>query len=104
MHPSLFDEALEDGPRVTEFLAFGDASDNLVLYKNREPVFHDQVTYGQVAAVKFLSVSLVFVIMTSDGVLRLNRFRALSRRQGDSKNTFEVEKLASVQSFEELNN
>ena len=41
MHPSLFNEAMEDGPRVTEFLMFGDASGNLVLYKNRQPVFHD---------------------------------------------------------------
>ena len=103
MHPSLFDAAIENGPRVTEYLTFGDASGNLVLYKNREPVFHDQITYGQVAAVKFLSVSLVFAIMTSDGVLRLSRFRPMAIRQGDSNNTFEVEKLASMQSFEELN-
>ena len=41
MHPSQFDAALEDGPRVTEFLMFGDESGNLVLYKNRQPVFHD---------------------------------------------------------------
>ena len=41
VHPSLFDEALENGPRVTEFLTFGDENGNLVLYKNRRPAFHD---------------------------------------------------------------
>lgn len=42
MQPALFNDALDKaGPRVTEFLAFGDAGGNLVLCKNREAVFHD---------------------------------------------------------------
>ena len=55
------------------------------------------------AAVKFLNVSLVFAVISSDGVLKICRFRQLAQRQGDSNNTYEIEKLASVQSFEELN-
>ena len=42
MQPALFNDALDEaGPRVTEFLAFGDSGGNLVLLKNREAVFHD---------------------------------------------------------------
>ena len=78
MHPSLFQESSENGPRVAEFLMFGDAAGNLVLYKNREPVFYDQITYGQVVAVNFLNISLIFAIMTSDGLLKICRFRPLA--------------------------
>ena len=103
LHPSLFYEGKAKGPRAAEYLAFGDTAGNLILYKNREPVFFDQVTYGNVASVKFLNVSLMFALMTSDGVLKVNRFSPLPRKQGDSNNLFEVVKLASVQTFEELN-
>ena len=90
---------------MAEFLMFGDTAGNLVLYKNREPVYHDQITYGQVVAVNFINISLIFAIMTSDGLLKICRFRPLTQRQADSKNTYEVENLAQVQSsFEELNN
>lgn len=41
MQPALFNDSLDNGPRVTEFLVLGDAGGNMVLYKNREPVFHD---------------------------------------------------------------
>lgn len=41
LHPDQFDAVEENGPRVTEFLVFGDALGNLVLFKNREPVFQD---------------------------------------------------------------
>lgn len=88
---------------MTEFLMFGDASGNLILFKNRKPVFQDQITYGQVAAIKFLNVSLNFALISSDGVLRICRFCPLSRKVGESNNLFEVVKLANVQSFEELN-
>ena len=94
LHPSMFNAAAEDCPRVTEFLMFGDAAGNLVLYKNRLPVFHEQVTSGQIAAVKFLNVSLVFAIMTSDGMLKLCRFRDLAQRQADSNNKYDIEELA----------
>ena len=55
------------------------------------------------AAVKFLNVSLTFAVISSDGVLRICRFCPLSRKVGDSRNLYEVVKLANVQSFEELN-
>ena len=41
MHPALFNDQLDNGPRVTEFITIGDAHGNLVLFKNRKPVFHD---------------------------------------------------------------
>ena len=70
MHPAMFNDAQDNGPRVTEFLAFGDSSGNLVLYKNRKPVFYSQIlSHGQVVAIKFMNVSLSFAVMTSDGVL-----------------------------------
>ena len=55
-------------------------------------------------AVRFLNVSLEFAAMTSDGVLRLCRFSSLPRRQAPSNNTYELIKLTSLQTFEELNN
>ena len=103
LHPSIFQEGKANGPRAAEYLMFGDTAGNLVLYKNREPIFFDQVTYGNVASVKFLNASLMFAIMSSEGVLKVNRFSPLARKQGDSNNVFEIVKLASVQTFEELN-
>lgn len=94
----------DTGPRVAEFLTFGDSSGNLVLYKNREPVFHDQVTYAQVVALRFLDVSLTLAMMTSDGILKLCRLSPLSRRLPGSNNQYELISLSSMQTFEQLNN
>ena len=85
------------------YLVYGDSGGNLVLIKNREPVFYDQFSFNQVAAIKWLRISLQFAAITSDGVLKLCQFSPI-RRQADSNNVYQVVRQASVQTFEELNN
>ena len=59
----------------------GDYSGNIILLKNREPVFIKQASNVQIVSVKILSVSLRFAVMTSDGVLKICHFTPLARRE-----------------------
>ena len=55
---SIVPSQLDPRDAHNHYLAYGDSGGNLVLIKNRQPVFYDQFSFNQIASIKWLRISL----------------------------------------------